>query len=584
MKELFYTSEYNHLILIALLKEYGIRKVIASPGGTNVTFIGSLQQDPFFEIYSCVDERSASYMACGLSEASGEPVIINCTGATSSRNYMPGLTEAYYRKLPIIAITSSQDNNRIGHLQPQITDRSTPPSDTVINSYHLQTIKDDEDKWDCYIKVNKALHDISKLGGGPVHINLTTTYSTDYSVKELPHIHKIHYYNNLKNLPNITQNRIGIFVGAHHKWDTKLTEEVDAFCEKYNAVVLCDHTSNYKGKYKVLSSLAGLQKKVKIELLDFDLIIHIGEISGGYEAFTFRTKEVWRVNEDGMIRDQFFCLSRVFALSEIDFFEYYSKKDENREFTQYEEWNLINEKLYKAIPELPFSNIWIAQHLSKHLPANSTVYLGILSSLRSWNFFELDPSIDVYCNTGGFGIEGMVSSLVGASLVNKDKIHYGFLGDLSVFYDLNILGNRHIGNNIRIMVINNGKGMEFRLINHSGSVFGDDTDKYIAAAGHNGNKSHEVLKQFVTSLGYKYLSASTKEEFNNNITEFTSAQLSDHPIVFEIFTDTISETTALQRLEEVIVDEKYVAKRKVSKMTEAIFGKKIKDKIKEIVK
>ena len=106
----------------------------------------------------------------------------------------------------------------------------------------------------------------------------------------------------------------------------------------------------------------------------------------------------------------------------------------------------------------------------------------------------------------------------------------------------------------------------------------------ISELWHNGNKSHEVLKQFVTSLGYKYLSASTKEEFNNNITEFTSAQLSDQPIVFEIFTDTISETTALQRLEEVIVDEKYVAKRKVSKMTEAIFGKKIKDKIKEIVK
>lgn len=96
----YYVNEDNHLILISLLKQYGIRKIIASPGGTNITFVGSVQNDPFFQIYSCIDERSAAYMACGMAEETGEPVIISCTGATSSRNYMPALTEAYYRKLP----------------------------------------------------------------------------------------------------------------------------------------------------------------------------------------------------------------------------------------------------------------------------------------------------------------------------------------------------------------------------------------------------------------------------------------------------------------------------------------------------
>ena len=101
MKKKYYTNERNVQIVIALLKAYNIRKVIASPGTTNMTFIGSIQNDPFFEIYSSVDERSAAYIACGLAAESGEPVVISCTGATASRNYMPGLTEAYYRKLPI---------------------------------------------------------------------------------------------------------------------------------------------------------------------------------------------------------------------------------------------------------------------------------------------------------------------------------------------------------------------------------------------------------------------------------------------------------------------------------------------------
>ena len=104
----YYTDERTAQVVLALLKEHGIRKVIASPGTTNMALVGSMQSDPYFEMYSSVDERSAAYMACGLAAESGEPVVISCTGATASRNYLPGLTEAYYRKLPVFAITSMQ--------------------------------------------------------------------------------------------------------------------------------------------------------------------------------------------------------------------------------------------------------------------------------------------------------------------------------------------------------------------------------------------------------------------------------------------------------------------------------------------
>lgn len=115
-KNHFYTSERSIQILISLLKQYGIKKVVASPGATNITLVASLQQDDWFEMYSSVDERSAAYIACGMAAESGEPVVLTCTGATASRNYIPGLTEAYYRKLPVLAVTSTQDITRIGHM------------------------------------------------------------------------------------------------------------------------------------------------------------------------------------------------------------------------------------------------------------------------------------------------------------------------------------------------------------------------------------------------------------------------------------------------------------------------------------
>ena len=89
-----YSKEKNVQIIISLLKQYGIRKVIASPGSTNISMGASMQQDPFFEMYSSVDERSAAYMACGMAAESGEPVVLTCTSATASRNYVPGLTDA----------------------------------------------------------------------------------------------------------------------------------------------------------------------------------------------------------------------------------------------------------------------------------------------------------------------------------------------------------------------------------------------------------------------------------------------------------------------------------------------------------
>lgn len=186
MEKKYYTSERNVQIVISLLKQHGIKRVIASPGTTNMTFLGSIQSDPFFEIYSSVDERSAAYLACGLASETGEPVVINCTGATASRNYMPGLTEAFYRKLPVLAITGHRGDSEIGHLKDQQIDRRSAPHDVVLESVTVPMVKDDTSERYCIDQANKAILALTTNGGGPAHINLFTEYNRDFSVKQLP--------------------------------------------------------------------------------------------------------------------------------------------------------------------------------------------------------------------------------------------------------------------------------------------------------------------------------------------------------------------------------------------------------------
>lgn len=574
-----YTVERNVQILISLLKAHGVKRIVASPGTTNITLVGSLQQDSYFSIYSSVDERSAAYLACGLAAESGEPVALSCTGATASRNYVSGLTEAYYRNLPVLAITSTQHPGRIGQYIPQVIDRTTQMNDVVRMSIQALSVHSREDEWACNLKINEALLELTRNGGGPVHINLQTEYSPDFSVKDLPQERVIRRYVAGDELPTVPEGRVGVFIGAHAPIDEDLENEIDAFCAKYGAVVVCDHTSNYHGAYRVLAPLVTNQDNALPACATFSLLIHIGQVSGGY--IRVAASQVWRVNPDGIVRDTFKKLTSVFQMDEKSFFTLYANLEPKHAAYKdlLKEWKDARRNIEAKIPELPFSNLWIASKTVCSLPANSVLHLGILNSLRAWNMFECDESIQCFSNTGGFGIDGGVSSLFGASFADREKLYFGIFGDLAFFYDMNVLGNRHVGSNVRIMVVNNGRGTEFRNYSHPAARFGDDADLYMAAAGHFGNKSVSLIKHFAEDLGFIYLSASNKNEYLSAMPAFISPERGEQPVLFEVFTDSQAESDALETISNLEVDAKGVARKIVKKA----FGQKGVDTVKSII-
>ena len=579
----FYTNERNVQIVIALLKAHGIHRVIVSPGTTNMTFVVSIENDPWFHIWSSVDERSASYLACGMAAETGEPVVISCTGATASRNYMPGLTEAYYRKLPVLAITSTRGNYKIGHLIDQQIDRRNIPNDIAIESVTIPMVKDYEDERFCEIEANKAILALKLNGGGPVHINMYTRYSHDFSVREIPHVNTIYRHTIYdKEWPSIPHDgRIVVRIGSHADFTEEQTRAIDEFCATYDAVVCCDHTSGYRGKYEVHGQLVFGQQMWQSSLRNTNLCIHIGEVSG--DQFCVNAKHTWRVSPDGSLRDTFGNLRRVFMMHETDFFNHYKKKDCNH--TEYlDSLNKEIDEIKNKIPNLPFSNIWMAQQMHDKLPKGCEIHFGIYHSLRSWNFFKLPMGIQAKCNVGGFGIDGGVSSMIGASLSNSDKLFIGVFGDLAFFYDMNVIGNRHVGNNVRILLINNGKGNEFRNYGHPCFFLGDEADKYIAAAGHYGNMSNLLVKNYAENLGYDYLKAANKEEFISVIEHFLSPHIGDRPILFEVFTETDDESNALETILNIVIDQKAHIKSNIKKAVKKVVGGKGIETIMKIIK
>ena len=580
----YYSEEQNVQLLIALLKSHGIKLVVASPGSTNACLVASMQSDPYFTIYSCVDERSAAYMACGMAEEMNEPVVLSCTGATASRNYMPALTEAYYRKLPLIAVTSSQMNEKIGHYIPQVTDRRFLPNDVAVLSVQVPVVKMNDEIWNCSIQINKALLECRRHGGGPVHINLQTRYSRNFNVKELPNVNVIRRIGMRDEFPILPEGKIVIYVGAHRNFTEEETNAIDRFCQTNDAVVFYEMSSGYHGKYGIKYDLIAAQNYSDSPLKIIDLLIQIGELAGADFFAELKPKEVWQVNLYGKIRDPYKRLKYVFEMDEVSFLEHYHKSKENN--TLYDTYTQVANELKVQLKntELPFSNIWIAAQTADLLPKQSEIHVGIMNSFRAWNLMELPKGVRSYCNVGGYGIDGCVSSLVGASLMHKDRLYFGVFGDLAFFYDMNVLGNHHIGNNLRIMLINNGRGNEFHNYNQNWSQFGEYTDLYGAAGGHFGCKSPILVRHYAEDLGFEYHAASNKDDFLAIIGRFMTPELTESPIVLEVFLDGNDDTEAYKIMRRLVVNPKEEMKSKMINKVREVVGDTTSRKIADIIK
>ena len=183
-------------ILVDLLKQYHISNVVLSPGGSDIPLIHSIETDDFFTCYSVVDERSAAYFAMGVAQQTQKPCACVCTSGTAVCNYLPGVTEAFYQSVPVLAITADKNPYFQGQLEIQKIEQSNIFNGVIKKSVSLPVVENENDEWLCNRLVNEALLELTHHGAGPVHINIPIVGRTDiYDNKKLPPERKIEWIN-----------------------------------------------------------------------------------------------------------------------------------------------------------------------------------------------------------------------------------------------------------------------------------------------------------------------------------------------------------------------------------------------------
>ncbi|WP_423217196.1 thiamine pyrophosphate-binding protein [Streptococcus equinus] len=561
----------NVSILVEVLKNNNITDFVISPGGTNIPVIRAVQDDPFFNCYSVVDERSAAYVAIGIYLQKKMPVALVCTSAQATRNYIPGLTEAFYKRVPILAITMEKHPRFKYQEYMQAPDQTSLPKDSVKESFELPFISDINDYYHSSRLVNEAVLELSRNGLGPVQLCVPWL---DFPLEDLkPAIKTIRSFRaNSVSTENLSNKKILVVIGEHTPFSKEEKKAIDSFCEKTNSVVYINHLSNFKNEYSVEGNLFLLTSNLSdIKEVSPDILISIGGQTGDYPFYLAFSRnnlegiEHWRICDDGKVVDTYDKLTRVYQGSIVEFFNSVNSECLNHSF--FELWdNKVSEM--KTNLEVPFSQVSIAQYLHDKIPSNSILQFSILNSLRIWNMFSLDPSIECYSNVGAFGIDGGMSTLIGQSLAS-DKLSFMVIGDLAFFYDMNSLSIRQLKENVRILLVNNNGGIEFKL--HGENK--EETDRFIAAADYHGS-----AKGWAESCGFDYYAIHNMEELKEVTPNFVSK--SKRPIIIEAFVTDSDESASYSKI--INENTPKTAKDTVKQVIKGVLGEKSLQKMKAV--
>ena len=125
------------------------------------------------------------------------------------------------------------------------------------------------------------------------------------------------------------------------------------------------------------------------------------------------------------------------------------------------------------------------------------------------------------------GIEGSLSTAAGFSLVSDENVSC-VIGDLSFFYDQNALWNQNLRGNLRILLMNNGKGGIFNML--KGLEQSAARDQFVAA-------QHKTSAEGICMQNHvDYQKAQNMEEMQQGI-EWLMHTESNRPLLLEVFTD-----------------------------------------------
>lgn len=471
------------LDLVALCAKKGIKNAILSPGSRCAPLTLAFARHPEIHARTISDERSAAFIALGMAQQLGQPVVLVCTSGSAALNYFPAISEAYFQEIPLLILTADRPSEWIDQWDGQTIFQEEVYGKHVKKTFRFPDSFGQKDQsWHASRIANEAIHLCRQFPAGPVHINIPLRepfYPSKDEKFEFPELPK--EFTTVSSQTQLSEESLKhikmrlqevkrlLIVPGQQRPNPGLQSILDQLAKKQNVVVVADTISNLQGEQAISLHDHWLSFEQLHEELAPDLVISFGKsvISKSLKQF-LRKQNIshWHVQPDGLAKDTFQHLTRILTCSPIGFLTWLSQHLNPQDSSFAKRWIELEKRVQTSLPSI-FENVEFGEYpalydVLKKIPPFSKIHVANSMSVRYLNLLG-KRNQEIISNRGTSGIDGSNSTAVGCTFTTKEPVTL-ITGDMAFFYDRNAFWHNYTMPNLRIILLNNHGGGIFRLI------------------------------------------------------------------------------------------------------------------------
>jgi 2-succinyl-5-enolpyruvyl-6-hydroxy-3-cyclohexene-1-carboxylate synthase len=500
----------------------GIYHVIICPGSRSTPLAITFAAHPTMQVWMHVDERSAAFFALGMAKRLAQPVALLCTSGTAAANFLAAIVEANLSHVPLLVLTADRPPELRENGAPQAIDQNR------LYGSHVKWFMDAA----LPEATNAALRYIRTLAcratalthatpAGPVHLNmpLREPLTPEARANEpLPEQHSrdsIAWEGRPDGAPYavVSESPLG----------APSALEITRLAKLLNGVERGIIVAGPQDDEALIGPLRTLACRLRYPILADPLSQLRAQKSQSDEQHVLCTYDAFLRNEHFITRAAPQMVMRFGAIPTSKPLLLYLKRyvdcpqiviDGNGGSMGWQEPTQLASQLIHSNPatlcqdllntlegQMPVvtRSSWLTTwqmaetvsrkaldttmrdfaplfegrvftELAELLPEGSTLYAGNSMPVRDMDtFFWPERSIRIMGNRGANGIDGVISSALGAAAANhiadRQEPTVLVIGDLSFFHDLNGLLAAHLHQlNVTIILINNDGGGIFSFL------------------------------------------------------------------------------------------------------------------------
>lgn len=454
--------------LVAQWLIWGVEHVVLCPGSRSAPLAFAVHDAAGrgkLRLHTRIDERSAAFTALGIAKATHRPAVVITTSGTAAANLHPAVLEASHAGIPLVAVTADRPAALRGTGANQTTDQVRLFGDAAA-SYDLAAPR-------------SITPPTAGPTAGPIHLNVQFTEpltpadagwlaeAADESA-EPPRDRPV----------ELTHGPRTVVVAGDDAGPA-----ARQLAEKANWPLLAEPTSGARtGAHAIrcyrllLDSELGEQIERVIVFGHPTLSRPVTRLLSSREVVSVRARGRWATRP-------FSVLAEHDAVG--------VRGPESAAWL--EQWRAADRAVaagVDAVAVREFTPYAVAAAVHAAVPPDGLLYVGASNPIRDLDLMARPTGVGEHryfiANRGLAGIDGVVSSAIGAALARESARAICLVGDVSFLHDMGalVLGPEETRPDLTIVVVNDDGGSIFATLEQGAPDFADSYDKLFGTPHH----------------------------------------------------------------------------------------------------